>query len=212
MMPVIKDPPPALLLIDIQKGHDELEYYGGRRNNPEAEQNARRLLDHWRKSGWPVFHIKHNSTDKNSPLYIGNQGNEIKEIVQPSKDEPIIEKNVNCAFIGTDLEDQLLASGITSVVIAGLTIEHCVSTTTRMASDLGFETILISDATAAFDKNGPMELSISAENIYNAELACLHKDLAQCPPDQPLRRRQECLPALLKTHHHSIRRPGLWPR
>ena len=40
----------ALLLVDIQQGLDDLEYYGGFRNNPDAEQNAARILEQFRKN------------------------------------------------------------------------------------------------------------------------------------------------------------------
>ena len=95
---------PALILIDIQKGLDDIEYYGGHRNNPNAEENAKRLLSFWRQNNLPIFHIKHNSTNPNSRLVKGKIGNEIKDIVKPFANEPIIEKEVNSAFIGTDFQ------------------------------------------------------------------------------------------------------------
>ncbi len=61
------DSKPALLLIDIQKGLDDIDYYGGHRNNLQAESNARKILDFWRNHKLPIFHIKHNSTNPNSP-------------------------------------------------------------------------------------------------------------------------------------------------
>ena len=39
---------PALILIDIQKGFEDIQYWGGQRNNPEAEENASKLLELWR--------------------------------------------------------------------------------------------------------------------------------------------------------------------
>ena len=50
---------PALILIDIQKGFDDIGYWGGQRNNPEAEENASKLLNLWRKHSLPIFHVKH---------------------------------------------------------------------------------------------------------------------------------------------------------
>ena len=108
---------PALLLIDIQKGLDQWEYYGGKRNNPEAERNASQLLELWRERGGPGIHVKHNSTSVNSPLRRGQPGNQIKDLVQPLPIEPIFEKEVNSAFIGTGLDGYLRKRKITSIVV-----------------------------------------------------------------------------------------------
>jgi nicotinamidase-related amidase len=169
---------PALLLVDIQKGLDDIEYYGGHRNNMEAESNARRVLDFWRANDLPIFHIKHNSTNPNSRLVKGKPGNDIKDIVQPMENEPVIEKNVNSAFIGTDLQERLDQQGITKLVIVGLTTDHCISTTTRMAGNLGYETYLIADATATFDKIGWDGKRYAAELVHAIELASLHEEFA----------------------------------
>ncbi|MEZ4931624.1 MAG: cysteine hydrolase family protein [Saprospiraceae bacterium] len=169
---------PALLLIDIQKGLDELDYYGGQRNNLNAEKNAATILNFWRKNNWPIFHIKHNSINRNSPLFKGKPGNEIKDIVKPIGDEPIFEKNANSAFIGTDLKSQLDKKRINKLVIVGLTTEHCVSTTVRMAGNFGYETFVVSDATAAFDKVGANGKKYPAELVHEIELANLHGEFA----------------------------------
>src|SRR3954469_14018179 len=134
---------PALILIDIQKGFEDLKYWGGQRNNMNAEDNAAKLLTLWRQHSLPRFHIKHCSTNPESKLAEGNPGNEFQEKVKPSTGEAIIKKNVNSAFIGTDLKQQLDSEKITTLVIAGLTTDHCVSTTTRMAGNLGYHTYLV---------------------------------------------------------------------
>jgi len=169
---------PALLLVDIQKGFDNIEYWGGQRNNPNAEDNAGELLQLWRKLDLPVFHVKHCSINLNSPLRETNKGNDFKELVKPIGNEPIIKKNVNSAFIGTDLKEQLSALKIHKLVIVGLTTDHCISTTTRMASNLGFDTFLVSDATATFNKKGIEGQDFSAELIHATALASLNEEFA----------------------------------
>lgn len=168
----------ALLLIDIQSGLQETEYYGTERNNPDAEENCGKILKAFRKKRLPIFHVKHNSTNPASPLYPTKKGNAIHPLVLPMGDEPIIEKTVNSAFIGTNLETRLKKDNITDLIIVGLTIEHCISTSVRMAANIGFKVTLISDATTAFDKVGIDGKRYSAETIFHAELASLKDEFA----------------------------------
>ena len=144
----------ALLLIDIQKGFDEEDYWGGNRNNKDAEQTCAMLLDKWRTLDLPIFHIIHSSQNPISRLHKSHPGFEIKDEVKPIAGEPVIEKEVNSAFIGTDLKERLEKNNINKLVIVGMTTNHCISTTTRMAGNLGFDALLISDATATFDREG----------------------------------------------------------
>jgi len=166
----------ALLLIDVQQGLDEAYY--GTRNNPGAEQVLARVLAAWRERGWPVFHVQHLSLEPDSPLRPERPGVAIKPEVRPLPGEPLFQKHVNSGFIGTDLEARLRAAGITHLVVGGLTTEHCVSTTVRMAANLGFEVTLLADGTAGFGHTGPDGRAWSAEEIHSATLATLHGEFA----------------------------------
>ena len=178
LMRISRTDRPALLLIDIQKGFDDIGYWGGQRNNPDAEEKAAELLTLWRANSLPVFHIQHCSAISTSLLNETNAGNEFKDIVTPVTGEPIIRKNVNSAFIGTDLKARLDAANITKLVIVGLTTDHCVSTTTRMAGNFGYDTFLVSDATATFNKKGVDGQHYSAELIHETALASLNDEFA----------------------------------
>lgn len=177
-MSISKLDKPALILIDIQKAFDNLEYWGGQRNNINAENNASELLSIWRANNLPIFHIKHCSLNPKSLLNEINEGNEFKEIVIPINGELIIKKNVNSAFIGTNLKEQLDNANISKLVIVGLTTDHCVSTTTRMAGNYGYDTFLVSDATATFNKKGIEGQNYSADLIHETALASLNGEFA----------------------------------
>ena len=169
----------ALILIDIQKGLQEVNFYGTERNNPQAEDNCQKILNAFRKKQLPIFHVQHCSTNPESPLHPSKESNAFNPLVEPLENEPIIQKHVNSAFIGTDLEERLKSKNITDVVIVGLTTEHCVSTSTRMAANLGFNVTLISDATAAFDKKGINGEQFSAELAHSIALANLKDEFAK---------------------------------
>lgn len=169
---------PALILVDLQKGFENIAYWGGERNNVEAESNAAKLLQLWRENNLPVFHVKHCSTNPVSPLHENNTGNDFLDSSKPEEDEPVIKKNVNSAFIGTHLKELLEAQKIKQLVIVGLTTDHCISTTTRMAGNLGFDTYLVSDATATFCKKGIDGTIYPAELIHQTALASLNGEFA----------------------------------
>jgi nicotinamidase-related amidase len=177
-MNILPPDKPALILVDIQKGFDDIGYWGGQRNNPHAEKNAGELLNLWRENHLPVFHIKHCSSNPKSPLHETNEGNAFQGCIEPTTDEPVIKKNVNSAFIGTDLKERLDQAKITKLVIVGLTTDHCVSTTTRMAGNFGFDTFLVSDATATFAKKGLRGEIFPADLIHETALASLNEEFA----------------------------------
>lgn len=172
----------ALLLIDIQEGMDSPLW--GARNNPGAEIQAARLLEYFRQSGTPLVHITHASERPTSPLHPDNGGTAIKAVVAPQDGELVLSKSVNSAFIGTGLESYLRSLAVEGVVIAGLSTPQCISTSVRMAANLGFDTILAHDACAAFDTHARYDWAdslapMSAADIHQAEVSMLHGEFCQ---------------------------------
>lgn len=166
----------ALLLIDVQQGLDDPRC--GARNNPDAERRIADLLAAWRASGGPVIHVQHLSLELHSPLREDAPGHAFKVEALPMAGEPVFRKHVNSAFIGTDLEAYLRGRGIQALVVAGMTTDHCVSSTTRMAGNLGFTVTVIEDATATFERRGPDGTLYSADLMHRAALASLHEEFA----------------------------------
>jgi len=167
---------PALIIVDVQCGFDHPRW--GSRNNPAAESNIATLLAAWRRAGAPVFHFRHDSVLPESPLRPGQPGNQIRPEAAPAPGEPVFGKNVNSCFIGTPLEAELRQRGIQKLVVVGLTTDHCVSTTVRMAGNLGFQVWVASDATATFERTGPDGSRFPAEEMHRTALASLHDEFA----------------------------------
>lgn len=175
-------PNAALLVIDVQYGHDDPRF--GKRNNPNAEDRIAELLSAWRATGRPIIHIQHLSENPGSVFHESNHGSVIKDVVQPLDKELLVQKHTNSAFIGTDLEQYLHSRGIETVVLTGLTTPHCVSSTARMAGNLGFNTYVVSDATAANEGNvdfefpGGSKLEATPEVIHAISLATINSEFA----------------------------------
>jgi len=166
----------ALLVVDVQQGFDDPRW--GRRNNPTLEARVAELLGVWRAARRPVLHARHMSTLPSSPLRPGQRGNDFKAVAAPLPGEAVLEKRVNSCFIGTSLDEDLRRSGIGGLVLVGLTTNHCVSTTARMAGNLGYTVWVVSDATATFDRKGPDEVLYPAELVHAMALSDLHGEFA----------------------------------
>ena len=168
----------ALLLVDIQKAFLEKDYPGIIRNNEDAEFICGKILKKWRTLDLPVIHVRHSSTNPESKLHKSKPGFEFNDYVIPLKTEMVLTKKVNSAFIGTNLEDVLFKGNINTLVIVGMTTNHCISTTVRMSGNLGFNTYLISDSTACYNTKAMNGEVIDCNTIYNATLASLQEEFA----------------------------------
>ena len=192
-----KYPQTALLLVDIQKGFDDSSYWGSPRSNPLLEKNVEQLLSAFRSSPFKplMIHVQHNSKNPKSPLHSTSPGVEFQEISQPLPSEVVIKKNVNSAFIGTDLETILRERSIRRLYICGITTDQCVSTTTRMAANLCVcdqgdekgDVVLVGDCTAAFGYAGfeselihkVHEVTLAHEFCRLVDTATAVKEIAQ---------------------------------
>ena len=169
---------PVLICIDIQLGFLDEDYWGGNRNNKNAETICANIIAKWREIGAQIIHVRHSSTNPESKLHESHKGFGFNPLCAPQDGELIITKTVNSCFIGTDLKQILDAQKSETLVIIGLTTDHCVSTTTRMAGNFGFDTYVIFDATATFDKIGIKGASYASDLIHDTALASLKDEFA----------------------------------
>ncbi len=168
--------PIALIIIDLQNGMcgDHLPA----RNNPGAEDNIARLHAAWRAAGQPVVSVRHISRSPASVFAPGQRGVEFQPRFAPLPHEHVVEKNVPDAFVNTGLERWLHARGIRHVVLVGVSTNNSVEASARTAGNLGFTTIVVADATFAFEKADYGGTLRTAEDVHRMSLANLHGEYA----------------------------------
>lgn len=164
----------ALVLIDWQKAVDNPQW--GRRNNPQAEANLTRLLAHWRETARPVVHIRLVSKEPGTTFR--GDGLPFKQEAVPLDSEPVFTKPGKSAFIGTTLEYWLRTNSINELVITGVSTHNSVEATARMAGELGFKTVVVSDATFTFDRLDFEGRARTAEEVHAMSLANLSGEYA----------------------------------
>ena len=169
----------ALLVIDMQRDFLEPGGFGHALGNDVANLRRaiapnRRVLGAWRAAGGMAVHTREghrpdlsdlppSKRDRGGgPLTIGDHGpmgrilvrgepgHEIIPELAPLAGEPVVDKPGKGAFFATDLSAILQASGITQLVVTGVTTEVCVSTTVREANDRGFECLVLADCCASY--------------------------------------------------------------
>ena len=141
----------ALIIVDIQNDY----FPGGRMSLHEIEraaENARRLLEHFRSTGQPLFHIQHTWEDPSAPFFVaGTPGAAIHELVAPRLGEQIVVKHFPNSFRESTLLEGLRQVGAKDLTICGAMSHMCIDATTRAAADLGFNCTVAHDACATRD-------------------------------------------------------------
>ena len=141
----------ALLVIDMQRAFDDLDFWGAT-TNPDCERNVAALIDAWSASGEPIVVIRHDSRSPQSPLHPDNPGNVLVDPVAAVDAALFVTKDVNSAFYGDpDLHAWLGERGIHELVLCGIQTNICVETTARMAGNLDYDVTVVLDATRTFD-------------------------------------------------------------
>jgi nicotinamidase-related amidase len=83
-------------------------------------------------------------------LVRGEYGHDIIDELAPRAGELVLDKPGKGAFYGTELQDLLVAAGITSLIVTGVTTEVCVHTTVREANDRGYEVLVLADCVGSY--------------------------------------------------------------
>lgn len=162
----------ALIIVDIQNDY----FPGGKFEQEGADSSANKAakaIAEFRGRQMPIIHIRHESLNEAAGFFLpGSEGTKIHDSVAPTDGEKVILKHFPNSFRETKLEQELRTLGVERVVITGMMTLMCIDATSRAASDLGFEVIVLDDACAAraLEFNG---IKIPATQVHAAFLAAL---------------------------------------
>ncbi|WP_433828823.1 cysteine hydrolase family protein [Actinoplanes sp. CA-015351] len=169
----------ALLVIDMQRDFLMPGGFGESLGNDVSQlrrtiKPLAALMTAWRANGLPIIHTREGhkpdlsdcppaKLNRGAPsqrigdpgafgriLIQGEYGHDIIDELQPIGDEVVIDKPGKGAFYATDLSEILEKSGVTSLIVTGVTTEVCVHTTVREANDRGYECLVLADCVGSY--------------------------------------------------------------
>jgi len=151
----------ALIVVDVQESFRQAPYWDAS-ELPAYIARQQALIDGAKTAGMPIVRILHVDTDEAFRLESG-----LVRTLEDITIEPTItfHKGVHSALVDTGLEAWLRANGIRRVIVSGIRTEQCCETTTRHASDLGFEVDFVTEATLTFPMTHASGKVFSAEDI-----------------------------------------------
>ncbi|QND53945.1 isochorismatase family protein [Phyllobacterium sp. 628] len=151
----------ALIVIDVQESFRQRGYW----NEAEAQPfiaNVQRLVDGAKAQGLPIVQIFH--VDGDGPFAL--ESGFIKPLAPVSLDADIVfQKSRHSALVGSGLDVWLTENRIRKLIVSGIRTEQCCETTTRHASDLGYEVDYVSEATLTFAMTNAAGRTFSADEI-----------------------------------------------
>ena len=161
----------ALLVIDFQN-----EYFSGKMPIPDGKaalENAKRLIEMADASDMPVFHIQH-LTPSGAPIFAeGSSSADFHADLQPAANHAVVRKTSISVFPTTDIDAQLKAKGIKTLIVSGLMTHACVAGAARDAVPLGYDVIVANDACATRDVDGADGKTVPHGLLHQASLASL---------------------------------------
>jgi len=167
----------ALLSIDLQNCFVE----GSAPRGLEVLERVNRLAVSCRGAGIPVFHVRHALATDADYGVLGEMFPGVEEMLDRDavtaalhqallidERDVLVEKPHFGAFHGTDLEAQLRARGVDTVVVAGIETNVCCETTAREAMVRDFRVFFMSDGTTTGGVPG-----LSVDEVQTASLATI---------------------------------------
>ncbi|HEY4069389.1 MAG TPA: isochorismatase family protein [Burkholderiaceae bacterium] len=156
----------ALLLIDVQESFRHRPYWSESELPGFLAANAA-LIEGCARQAIPVVRVFHTDGPDTADNAFAQASGLIRPLsgLAPFEAALTVEKHRHSALVGTGLPVWLHQRGIRRLIVAGIRTEQCCETTTRHASDEGWQVDYVSDATLTFDMRTPAGATLSAAAI-----------------------------------------------
>ena len=183
----------ALILIDVQQSFVHRPYYQAASADAFlARTNA--LVDGCARRGIPIVRVLHVDAPDEASNPFSLRSGHVRPMDGLADFKPAAEflKSRHSALVGTGLSVWLREHGIGRLIVAGIRTEQCCETTTRHASDEGFEVDYVAEATLTFDMQHVDGSPLAARDIVARTTAVLNKRFATiCGVEQALERARQ---------------------
>ena len=178
----------CLLVIDAQASFQYRPYFDEREMPAYlAAQNA--LIQGAQEAGMPIVRIFHidGPLDAANPFAIASGHIRPIDGLVDFQAAATFHKSRHSALVGTGLDVWLTQQGIRRLIVSGIRTEQCCETTTRHASDLGWQVDYTIDATLTFDMQQPDGQTLLAHDIKMRTATVLQDRFARvCTVEQAL--------------------------
>jgi nicotinamidase-related amidase len=137
----------ALIVIDVQESFRQRPNWVSV-NHPDIADRVGLLVRAARERGDQVIWVLHS--EPGTGTVFDPVGGHVRLMagLEPAEGEPVLTKTAHNAFTTTNLQQILTQQGVNEVVISGIRTEQCCETTARVASDLGYQVVFVTEATA----------------------------------------------------------------
>ena len=180
----------ALILIDVQESFRQRPYWDEAGSHPFLAR-TRALIAGSVERGVPIVRILHSSGPAVASNPFAIVSGHVRPLAGLAPFEPAAEftKTRHSALVGTGLSVWLREQGINRLIVAGIRTEQCCETTTRHASDEGFNVDYCAEATLTFDMQHLDGSPLPARDIVARTSAVLKDRFATiCTVEQALER------------------------
>lgn len=183
-------PQTALLVIDVQQSFRARPYWSDA-GAPAFLGRLNTLIAGATRAGIPVVRVFHSDGPEHPDNAFAHASGLIRPLdgLAPFEAALVVDKHRHSALVGTGLPVWLHQQGVRRLIVAGIRTEQCCETTTRHASDEGWEVDFVGEATLTFDMTTPAGARLDAAAIRErTETVLAGRFATLCSVEQALQR------------------------